>query len=113
MAAKPSTHPEGIEHMSEGKNWNEIFAERKALQDSERSQTLSKAKAAAAQTDKEPFKARRFKKLYARLNPDDVNKFTPWKTLLAEAEYDYYVTQKDKMNLEEFVQHLKWLQGWG
>lgn len=28
-------------------------------------------------------------------------------------QYDYYVTYKDKMNMEELVKHMKWLQGWG
>ena len=99
--------------MSDAKDWNAIFAERKALRDSERARTLSEAKAAAARTDKEPFDATTFKALYARLNPDDANALTPWKTLLEEAEYDYYVTQTDKMSLEDFVKHLKWLEGWG
>ncbi|MBW2733935.1 MAG: hypothetical protein JRH20_16225 [Deltaproteobacteria bacterium] len=99
--------------MSQEKDWNEIFAQRKKERDLERSQTLSEAKAAAARTEKEPFNARRFKKLYARLNSDDVNELTPWETLLREAEYDYYVTETDKMSLEEFVKHLKWLEGWG
>ena len=74
---------------------------------------MSNAKAAAAHTDKEPFDARRFKKLYKRLNPSDVDEFTPWETLLEESEYDYYVAQTDKQNLEEYVKHLKWLQGFG
>lgn len=99
--------------MTEKKDWNAIFAERKAVRDLERSQTLSKAKAAAAGTKKEPFDADRFRKVYIRLNSDDVDEFTPWETLIKEAEYDYYVTQADKMGLEEFVTHLKWLQGWG
>ena len=99
--------------MSEKKDWNAYFAELKAERDLERSQTLSKAKAAAEHTDKEPFNARRFKKLYKRLNSDDVDKFTPWDTLLEESEYDYYVVQTDKKSLEEYVKHLRWLQGFG
>ena len=99
--------------MSEGKDWNAIFAEEMAARDLERTQELSNAKEAAANTGKEPFNARRFKKLYKRLNSDDVDKYTPWETLLKESEYDYYVVQKDKMNLEEYVKYLKWLQGWG
>lgn len=99
--------------MSIEKDWNAIFAERKAKQDNEHSQALSNAKLLAANTDKEPFDVDRFKKLYIKLNSDDIDKFTPWETLLKEAEYDYYVTQADKMSLEEFVKYLRWLQGWG
>lgn len=98
--------------MSEKKDWNRIFAERKAQRDAERAETLSRARADAALTDKEPFDAGRFRKLYAKLNPDDVDRHTPWETLLAEAEYDYYVTNKDKMTLEAFIKHLRWLEGW-
>ncbi len=99
--------------MSEKQDWNKYFAEQKAAQDIERSEKLSTAKAAAAHTDKEPFKARKFKQLYTRLNPDDVDKHTPWDTLIRESEYDYYVTNADKISLEEFVKQLKWLQGFG
>jgi len=99
--------------MSEEKDWNKIFAERKAARDLARAQKLNRARAAAARTDKEPFKARKFKRLYEKLNPDDVDKLTPWDTLIEESEYDYYVTNADKMSLEEFVKHLKWLQGFG
>ena len=99
--------------MSEKKDWNAIFAERKNARDFERSQALSKAKADAEHTDKEPFDAKRFKKLYKRLNPDDVDMFTPWKTMIKESEYDYYVAQKDKKTLEEYVKYLVWLQGFG
>ena len=99
--------------MSTEKDWNAIFAERKAKQDNERSQTLSNAKLLAENTGKEPFDVDRFKELYIKLNSDDVNEFTPWETLFKESEYDYYVTEADKMSLEEFVIYLKWLQGWG
>ena len=99
--------------MADQKDWNKIFAEQKAARNVERAQVLNKAKAEAAGTDKESFSARRFKELYAQLNPDDVDKHTPWKTLLQEAEYDYYVSQSDHRTLEEFVKHKKWLQGWG
>ncbi len=99
--------------MTEKTDWNAFFHEQKAAQDLERSQALSKAKAAAAHTDKEPFDARRFKKLYKRLNPSDVDIFTPWKTLVKESEYDYYVKQKDKKTLEEYIKYLVWLQGFG
>jgi len=99
--------------MANEKDWNKIFAERKAARDVERSQILSNAKAKAAGTNKEPFSVGKFKKLYIQLNPDDVDKHSPWNTLLQEAEYDYYVTQSDKTTLEDFVKHMKWLQGWG
>lgn len=99
--------------MAAGKDWNAIFAKEMATHILERSQTLSKAKAAAAHTNKELFDADRFKQLYIRLNSDDVNEYTPWETLIKESEYDYYVVETDKMNLEEFVIYLKWLQGWG
>jgi hypothetical protein len=99
--------------MSEAKDWNKIFAEQLAARNLERAQRLAEAKTAAKGTDKEPFSARKFKKLYEKLNPDDVDKFTPWDTLIEESEYDYYVTNADKLSLEEFVKHLKWLQGFG
>jgi hypothetical protein len=99
--------------MSDKKDWNTYFAKLKAERDLERSHKLSNAKAAAAHTDKEPWSARRFTKLYKRLNPSDVDKLTPWKTLIEESEYDYYVAQTDITNLEEYVKHLKWLQGFG
>lgn len=97
--------------MSEKEDWNKIFAERKAAQDLERAEKLRKAKSAARFTRKERFKVRKFKNLYMRLNPDDVDELTPWETLIKESEYDYYVNQKDFKNLEEYVKHLIWLDG--
>jgi hypothetical protein len=99
--------------MTEKTDWNAYFRERKAAQDLERSQALSKAKAAAAHTDKEPFDARRFKKIYKRLNPSDLDEVTSWKSMLKESEYDYYVNQKDKNTLEEYIEYLRWLEGFG
>lgn len=99
--------------MSTKKDWNAIFAERMAVRNNERSQTLIKAKSAASKIEKEPFNARKFKKIYTRINPDDVDELTVWDTLLKEAEYDYYVLYKDKMNMEALAKHMKWLQGWG
>jgi len=98
--------------MSDTKDWNKIFAERMAERDLERSEKLSKAKAAARFTLKERFKEGKFKKLYARLCPDDVDDFTPWETLIRESEYDYYVVQKDIKSLEEYVKHLLWQDGY-
>lgn len=99
--------------MPKEKDWNAIFSERKAARDNERSQTLIKAKLAESQTEKEPFNARKFKKIYTRINSDDVDELTVWDTLIKEADYDYYVAYKDKMDMEELVKHIKWLQGWG
>jgi hypothetical protein len=42
-----------------------------------------------------------------------VSEHTAWESLLNEAEYDYYVSFPDKMTLEEFIKHQKWLDGWG
>ena len=52
--------------MPEDKDWNAIFAERKAARDLGRAEALSEAKLAAAHTAKERFSARTFKKLYTR-----------------------------------------------
>jgi len=99
--------------MSEDKkDWNAIFAERKAASDNARAQKLAEAKKAAEGTEKESFDRRRFKKLYKSLRPDDVDKHTVWKNLLIESEYDYYVGCPDKKTLEEFIQHQNWLDGW-
>ena len=99
--------------MSEAKDWNKIFGERKAAQDLERAEKLRKAKSAAWFTTKERFKVRKFKKLYIRLNPEEVDGLTPWETLIKESEYDYYVVQKDMKKLEDYVKHLVWLDGFG
>lgn len=99
--------------MSEEHDCNEIFAERMAARDLERAEKLRKAKSAAWFTGKERFKVRKFKKLYLRLNPDDVDELTPWDTLIRESEYDYYVVQKDITKLREYVKHLVWHDGFG
>ncbi|MFH1811747.1 MAG: hypothetical protein ABIJ09_23610 [Pseudomonadota bacterium] len=99
--------------MAEKKDWNLIFAARKAEHDRQRGERLSKARAAALGTGKEPFSAHRFRQLYAQLNPDDVDEHTPWETVVQEAEYSYYVTNPDVTTLKELVAHNKWLQGWG
>ncbi len=98
---------------SEEKDWNAIFAERKAEHDATRAKELAEAKTAAEGTDKEPFNREQFQTLYSSLNPDDVSQHTVWESLLNEAEYDYYVSFPDKMTLEEFIKHQKWLDGWG
>jgi hypothetical protein len=99
--------------MSDEKDWNEILAERLAAQDRERADKLRKAKFAAWFTTKERFKVRKFKRLYKRLNPEEVDDLTPWETLIKESEYDYYVVKKDIKRLEKYVRHLLWLDGFG
>jgi hypothetical protein len=99
------------ERSEEKKDWNALFAERKAAQDAEKASALAQAKTAAEGTAKEPFDADRFREIYARLNTTD--QYTAWETLLSEAEYDYYVSFSDKMSLQEFIEHQKWLDGWG
>jgi hypothetical protein len=99
--------------MSDEKDWNKILAERLAAQDLERAEELRKAKSAAWFTGKERFKVRKFKKLYERLNPEEVDELTPWETLIKESEYDYYIVKKDIKKLEEYVKHLMWLDGFG
>ncbi len=94
-------------------DWNDVFAERKAERDATRAKELAEAKTAAEGTDKEPFNREQFQTLYSSLNPDDVSQDTVWKNFLKEAEYDYYVSFPDKMTLEEFIKHQKWLDGWG
>lgn len=98
--------------MSGGEDWNAVFARRKAARDAERAQSLALARAAAP-PEKEPFDPRTFRRLYARLNPDDVDRNTPWETLIRESEYDYYVARPELMTLKALVEHLKWAQGWG
>ena len=99
--------------MSGEQDWNKVFAERKAAQDRERAEDLRKAKSAVWFSRKERFKARKFKRLYMRLNPEEVDELTPWETLIKESEYDYYVVQKDIKSLEEYVKHLLSLDGFG
>ena len=99
--------------MSEEQDWNKVFAERKAARDLERAGRLRKAKLASWFTGKERFKVRKFKKLYMRLNPDDVHEHTPWATLIEESEYDYYVVQRDIKRLKQYVKHLVWHDGYG
>jgi len=99
--------------LPEEKDWNEIFAERKAAQDLERAAKLRKAKFAVWFTTKERFKVGKFKKLYKRLNPEEVDELSPWETLIKESEYDYYVVQKDIRRLRDYVKHLVMLDGYG
>jgi hypothetical protein len=97
--------------MSEKKDWNVWFAEQKVARDRERAEKLREAKAAAAGTNKEPFNARKFRKIYTKLDTYGVDKNTPWETLLKESEYDYYVNHADILSLEELVKHLLWQDG--
>ena len=97
--------------MSEEKDGNKIFAEQMAARSIERAEKLRKAKSAAWFTRKERFNVRKFKRLYMRLNPEEVDELTPWETLIKESEYDYYVIQKDIKKLKEYVEHLVWLDG--
>jgi len=53
---------------SEEKDWNAIFAERKAEHDATRAKELAEAKTAAEGTDKEPFNREQFQTLYSSLN---------------------------------------------
>jgi hypothetical protein len=99
--------------MSDEMDGNKIFVEQMAARNVERAEKLGKAKTAAWFTRKERFKVRKFKKLYVRLNPDDVDEFTPWETLIRESEYDYYVVQKEMKSLKEYVKHLVRLDGFG
>ncbi|MDP6289820.1 MAG: hypothetical protein QF586_06325 [Arenicellales bacterium] len=84
---------------SEEKDWNAIFAERKAEHDATRAKELAEAKTAAEGTDKEPFNREQFQTLYSSLNPDDVSQHTVWESLLNEAEYDYYVSSIQRPDL--------------
>jgi hypothetical protein len=74
---------------------------------------LAAAKKAAEGTGKEVFDPDRFRAVYKKLNAMDVGPYTPWDTLIRESEYDYYVSYKDKMTLEELVEHIKYIQGFG
>ncbi len=97
--------------MSEEKDWNAWFAEQKAERDRERAEKLRNAKAAAANTEKEPFDADRVKELFIQLDTYGVDKYTPWETLLQEAEYEYYVAHPEILSLEEYVEHSLWEDG--
>lgn len=97
--------------MPEKKDWNAEFAERKAVRDRERTEKLSKAKAAAAATTKEPFDATKLKEIYTRLDTYGVDEHTPWETLIKESEYEYYVNKPGILTLEELVKHLLWQDG--
>ena len=99
--------------MKKKKDWNAFFAEQKKAQDEAKANTLAEAKKAAKGTGKEPFDRRRFKKLYTKLNPDDVVTHAVWKSLLVESEYDYYVRCPDKNTLEEFIKYQDWVDGFG
>lgn len=93
-------------------DWNAYLAERLAMQRAERAEKLAAAREAAP-ADKEPFDVAAYRALYERRNSIDIDRSTPWETLLAEAEYDYYVTYSHHMTLDAFLQHQIWLQGWG
>lgn len=93
------------------KDWNAWFREQMAIRNEERAKKLEEGKAAAKNTAKEPFDEVRFKELYKKLCPDDVNQDTPWDTLIKEAEYDYYVSNKDKMTMKELILYMDWLDG--
>ena len=97
--------------MSKEKDWNAWLAEQIAERDRERAEKLSKAKAAAAGTAKEPFEATKFKEIYTRLDTYGVDEHTPWETLFKESEYEYYVNKPDILSLEELVKHLLWQDG--
>ncbi len=96
----------------EKKDWNAMFAEEYSEQQQARAKRLAEAKATAEGTKKEPFNERLFRSLYKKLRPDDVDKYTVWKTVLKESEYEYYVTYPDQMTLEEYIRHQDWLDGW-
>jgi hypothetical protein len=97
----------------ENKDWNALFKERYAAQQRDKAQRLKEAKAAAAGTSKEPFNARKFKKLYIKLNGYGLDEHTPWETIIKESEYNYYVLHKDIVTLEALVKHIAWMEGYG
>ena len=80
---------------------------------SSRSTSVAAAKAAASTRGKEPFEPARFREIYARVNADRIDKYTPWDTIVTESEYNYYVTFEDKMTMADFVAHMRYLDGWG
>ena len=92
---------------------NAIFAQRKAELNARRAKKLTTAKLAAHQSDKEPFSETRFIEIYTQLNPEHVDKYTPWETIIAESEYNYYVTFSQKMTMIDFAIHMRYLGGCG
>ena len=94
------------------KDWNLYFAEQMAIRNKERAKKLEEGKTAAKNTKKEPFDEVRFKALYKEIYPDDVDKHTPWDTLIKEAEYDYYVSNKDKMTMKDLILHIQLQDGY-
>ena len=90
---------------------NVLFAQRKAELNARRVQRLTAAKMAADESDKEPFAEARFREIYARLNPEHIDQYTPWDTIIAESEYSYYVTFSQKMTMVEFAIHMRYLGG--
>lgn len=92
---------------------NALLAHRKAEQDAKRAKRLTAAKNAAKATDKEPFSKARFKEIYTRLHPENIDRHTPWETLIAESEYNYYVTFAQKTSLVDFAIHMRYLGGLG
>jgi hypothetical protein len=82
-----------------------------AAQNRERAEKLSEAKAAAANTKKEPFNAEKVKVLFIRLDTYGVDENTCWDSLLQEAEYEYYVRHPDILSLEQYVEHSLWQDG--
>lgn len=97
--------------MSEKKDWNKHFHERKAAHDRERAKKLRLANAAAAGTAKEPFDKKKLKEIYTRLDTYGVDEHTPWDTVFKEAEYEYYVNKPEILTLKELVEHLLWQDG--
>ena len=97
--------------MCEEIDWNAWLAEQIAERDRVRAEKLSKAKAAAVGTEKEPFDAEKFREIYTRLDTYGVDKYTPWETLFKESEYEYYVDKPEIQSLEELVEHLLWQDG--
>ena len=98
---------------SDKRDWNVVFASRKRTQDAQRTAELAVAREAAQATGKEPFDPARFRELYAQINADDIDAYTPWDTILKESEYLYYVTFAELMTLIDLIEHMRHLDGWG
>ena len=92
---------------------NAIFAQRKADVDARKARKLAAAKIAAQASDKEPFSVTRFQEIYARLNPETMNSSKPWETIIAESEYNYYVTFSNKTTMLDFAIYMRYLGSWG